>query len=413
MTDAMKSAHEQYQAGNVQQAEALCREILKSQPDNADILHLLGLICYERGEYDAAERHIVRSLQANPSNTNAHCNLGNVWKSKGLPDKAISSYVNAIRLAPHAPEAFNNIGMVFLETGQPDEAIKYFTQALQLDSKIAYMHYNLGVAFQQSGRLNEAIACYKNTLELDSKFHEAFGSLVGSYKEMNMLDQPANSKFIHCIGDSHACFFSGRDEIHNVWPFHIGENLPFRSYRLGAPLAYNLCTPNTTTRGRENLFLILETLPEQSNVLLTFGETDCRAHLGKQADLQNRPVEDIVRECVDRYFGVVQEIRNRGFKVGVWGVIPSTEKDASRYTTDHPFPVYGTCKERNIITRLFNDYLEKLCLYNNIIFISLFKDFIHDDLTADLYYYMDPNHLAQKAFPLALSKILAKYGRVV
>jgi protein O-GlcNAc transferase len=152
MTHDMKSAFEQYQAGNVQQAEPLCREILKSQPDNADILHLLGLICYERGEYDAAERHIVRSLQSNSSNATAHCNLGNVWKSKGLPDKAISSYLNAIRLAPHAPEAFNNIGMVFLETEQPDEAI----------------------------------SCY-NTLEFGSKFHEAFDFLVSAYKEQNIL----------------------------------------------------------------------------------------------------------------------------------------------------------------------------------------------------------------------------------
>lgn len=38
----LQRAVELYQAGDVKQAESVCREIVKNQPDNADALHFLG-----------------------------------------------------------------------------------------------------------------------------------------------------------------------------------------------------------------------------------------------------------------------------------------------------------------------------------------------------------------------------------
>lgn len=212
-----------------------------------------------------------------------------------------------------------------------------------------------------------------------------------------------HADIIHCIGDSHVCFFNGRDAIHPEWPDFIGKNLPFKTYRLGTPLAYNLSSYNTKSRGREKLLDLLKLLPLNSTILFVFGEIDCRCHLGKQAELQERPINETVEECVNRYFDVITEVRNLGFNIGAWGVIPST--DFSKYEPDHPFPSYGTCQQRNIITKLFNNYLDQLCKINDIIFVSIFEEMLNIDLTANLDYYMDVNHLSQKAFPLAFSKI--------
>jgi len=55
---------------------------------------------------------------------------------------------------------------------------------------------------------------------------------------------------IHCLGDSHVCFFSGQDRIFqaglpakNILPF-------FRAWHLGPALAYNLVKPGSTSGGR-------------------------------------------------------------------------------------------------------------------------------------------------------------------
>ena len=216
------------------------------------------------------------------------------------------------------------------------------------------------------------------------------------------------NKIIHCIGTSHVCFFAGK-RVHKEYPKFIGTNHPFKTYRLGATLAYNLCSYHTTTRGREKLFGLLKHLPEKSNILLCYGEVDCRSHLVKQAAKQSRPLKEVVQECVDRYLGVVVEVKNLGFNVGVWGVTPSTNHDKDVYPRGHPFPCHGTLQERNMAAKIFNNYLKELSDRKNIIFVSIFEEIINEDCTPKEDYYIDAIHLSNKGFPLALDKIKSAY----
>jgi hypothetical protein len=56
---------------------------------------------------------------------------------------------------------------------------------------------------------------------------------------------------IHCIGDSHSCFFSGEDKIQPIWPEKSFDTLSyFRSYRIGPSTAYNL------NNKRENIIFL-------------------------------------------------------------------------------------------------------------------------------------------------------------
>ena len=48
--ETMKSALHHYQSGNLQEAERLFRKVLTKQPDNAEVLYLLGIIYGQLGE---------------------------------------------------------------------------------------------------------------------------------------------------------------------------------------------------------------------------------------------------------------------------------------------------------------------------------------------------------------------------
>src|SRR5680860_980256 len=102
---------------------------------------------------------------------------------------------------------------------------------------------------------------------------------------------------IHCIGDSHANFFSGNDRMQPAWPKKAMNRIPFiKSYRLGPVLAFNLCKLGSTTMGRENIFaLLFGTIPPGSMVMLCFGEIDCRTQLVRISSLQGLPIEDVVK----------------------------------------------------------------------------------------------------------------------
>ncbi|HEY8965771.1 MAG TPA: hypothetical protein VIM58_04970, partial [Candidatus Methylacidiphilales bacterium] len=115
---------------------------------------------------------------------------------------------------------------------------------------------------------------------------------------------------IHCIGDSHASFFTGTDRLAPVWPERPGDRLPFfRSYRVGPALAWSLGRSGTTARGREQVEAILrEAVPPGAPVLFLFGEIDCRCHLLPQAEKQGKPAATVATACAEAYFAAAREL---------------------------------------------------------------------------------------------------------
>jgi len=204
---------------------------------------------------------------------------------------------------------------------------------------------------------------------------------------------------IHCIGDSHVSFFSGYDEIQPEYPVPSRSREGFfKVYRLGAVLAYNLMSFDTKEMGREKLLDLVPKLEGGSDLLLCFGEIDCRCHIIKQAEKQKRPVDAIVDDCADNYFKVVDELLASGFSVIIWGVIPSAE------STNKEYPTYGSMVERNNCSHKFNMALEQRCKARQIKFVSIFDRLVDKSNRTRIEYYFDAIHLGQAAMPLAIEE---------
>ena len=56
LAEAIAVAEQHSQAGRLPEAEALCRDILRTQPDCAPALHLLGIVTYQAGNLPSATR---------------------------------------------------------------------------------------------------------------------------------------------------------------------------------------------------------------------------------------------------------------------------------------------------------------------------------------------------------------------
>jgi Flp pilus assembly protein TadD len=88
--EEINTALHHYQSGNLHEAERLFRQVLKTHPDDAEVLYLLGTIYGHWGKYDPAIQHIKRALQLNPANAEACLALGIATmpkraKSSGMP----------------------------------------------------------------------------------------------------------------------------------------------------------------------------------------------------------------------------------------------------------------------------------------------------------------------------------------
>jgi hypothetical protein len=209
---------------------------------------------------------------------------------------------------------------------------------------------------------------------------------------------------LHCIGDSHTAFFTGYNTIQPEYPKtlqSISKNI--YTYRLGSPLAYNLCEPNSKTKSNEKLFEIINTLNYKTDiVLLSFGEVDCRAHVIKQADIKNITIDEAVYECVNRYLLVINKIVELNFKVIVWNAVPTAmgfENEKFEY------PYYGSFEERNKACILFNEALQKKSVELGFYFIAVYKKIINKNFTTNDKYYFDKIHLSNRLLPYTINNI--------
>jgi tetratricopeptide (TPR) repeat protein len=181
---AIQLAYKHYQAGDLIQAEYVCKEILKKQPNNIDILYFLGIVCYQRQKYDSAIQYIKKYLQFNPTNSDAYYNLAQAFQKRREPNDAISHYQRALKYNPYFIDAYLNLGNLLQETGQPDEAIINYQKVIEINPNFAGAYYNIGAAFQEKGQLKEAISAYQKAIHLNPSYIDAYHDL-GYVLQMN------------------------------------------------------------------------------------------------------------------------------------------------------------------------------------------------------------------------------------
>ena len=185
----IQSALQQYQAGNLQAAEDICRKILHNQPKNFQILNFLGVIHYQREDYDNAMGYFRKALRINPNFVEAYNNLGNVLKEKQQLDEAIGCYKKAIGLNPQFVLAYNGLGVVLHRKGCVADAIVSFQKALQMNPSYAEAYNNLGNAFREKGQFDEAVVCFQKALAINPGAADMYNNLGAVLQEKGEIDE--------------------------------------------------------------------------------------------------------------------------------------------------------------------------------------------------------------------------------
>ena len=90
ISEALTAAIQHHQAGRLQAAEEIYRQILAAEPNQADAWHLLGVINAQTGNHQLAVEYIYRALTVKPDWAEAQANLGNALREQGKLDEAVS-----------------------------------------------------------------------------------------------------------------------------------------------------------------------------------------------------------------------------------------------------------------------------------------------------------------------------------
>jgi tetratricopeptide (TPR) repeat protein len=210
-----------HQAGRLPRAEALYRKALQKDPDDANALHLLGVVAYQCGEVGTALRLIERALPELPELPDVHLNYGNALRDAGRLAEAMASYRRALALNPDYGMAHNNLAAALnqqeefaaglassergialipeffgahvnhadalMGLGRFAEAEGPLRRALDLAPDRAQTHRDLGWVLAKLGRYEDAVACLDQAIALDPEdptAHFALGTTLYLRKEL-------------------------------------------------------------------------------------------------------------------------------------------------------------------------------------------------------------------------------------
>jgi tetratricopeptide (TPR) repeat protein len=177
MTTAMNNALELHQAGRYADAARRYHGLLEREPNNADALHLFGVMHHQCGHSRRAVELIGRAAALRPGAAAFHSNLAEAYRGLGEHEQAVECCRTALRLQPHYPEAFNNLGLALEALGQLEESALQFQAAVRERPDFALAWNNLGTSLRKLDRTDEARAAFESAVDSDPSLAMAQANL--------------------------------------------------------------------------------------------------------------------------------------------------------------------------------------------------------------------------------------------
>lgn len=126
--EALRTALQHHQAGRLQEAEAIYRQILQVEPNHPDALHLVGVIAHHDGRHQIAIDCICQAIALSPNAPEYHNNLGEAYRALGKSEEAAACYRRALALKPDFAEACYSLGLLLLRA----ELLRLFFKRIRL-----------------------------------------------------------------------------------------------------------------------------------------------------------------------------------------------------------------------------------------------------------------------------------------
>jgi tetratricopeptide (TPR) repeat protein len=215
MHDPMARVSRFLDAGQLDQAEQFCREVIETESENINMLGVLGAILLKQRKINEAEKTLKRTIDLAPTFAKPHEDLGTLYLSENKPEKAATYFEKSARLDPGQVSALFGLANAQLQMDkrreaedtcdailekEPDniEALRFLAQIAIADKryviaegllrKIAKSapdqpaaYHGLGRFLVDRGRLPEATDLFRKAIEInpsDYPNHLALGNTL-------------------------------------------------------------------------------------------------------------------------------------------------------------------------------------------------------------------------------------------
>ncbi len=187
--DALK----RHRGGRPDLAEPVYRELAGRYPDDAEVLHLLGVVALQKGDPVSAVGHLLRALEAAPDHPKYLNTLGAAQLTAGDLGAAEEALAGAVAADPELADAHYNLGNALHGQGRHDEAERAYLEAIRLDPGNAEALNNLGGLLKENRRRQEAARFLRRAVAADPGDVGALLNLTDCLERLSLADEAAVS----------------------------------------------------------------------------------------------------------------------------------------------------------------------------------------------------------------------------
>jgi tetratricopeptide (TPR) repeat protein len=151
---------------------------LKEKPEDAGLLHDLGVGYFLLGQYGNAIIQLKKASTISPVSATYRFNLANAYSENEQYEKAVNTYLETLDLKPDHVPSLNNLADCYELLGQPEKAHELFQYLVKISPDNPLSHFNLGNFFIRQNQHIEAVKCYEQAIERDASFVDAYYNIA-------------------------------------------------------------------------------------------------------------------------------------------------------------------------------------------------------------------------------------------
>ena len=173
----LERAKELIDKGKPAAAKTILREVLRSNPKNADAHMQLGAALAslaENDKYDEAIAEEQKAIELDPKSAGARRILGMIYGNQKKHDEAISLLIESCKLNPTSFASQRDLGSVYSSAGKTDDAIAAWKKAIELNPKNVSVRRKLASAYMKESKYPEGIVEAKEAIKLGPNSAESY-----------------------------------------------------------------------------------------------------------------------------------------------------------------------------------------------------------------------------------------------
>ena len=176
--ERVATAAQAFARGQTEEAEKICRQVLREHPNEVDAMRLLASIANKLEQRDDAIILLERAVELKPKFAGAWADLAETYTESEKFGEALDAVQRVIKLQPNMPFGHMIRGSILGKKDDHEGAINAFKEALEIEPEHIGSNMGLGNTLKTIGRYDEAVKSYKKCIEAQPLFSEAYWSLA-------------------------------------------------------------------------------------------------------------------------------------------------------------------------------------------------------------------------------------------